>query len=130
MKTFVIAGNWNEFTYYTRDKILNGTSYVYVSSPDTLRGHQDIHGMFIGTWRERKDIADILDTLITRTTNTDVIKDLYQQIYYGQPAATITHKPYNTRRTIKELEDEIAEEISRILQKEIDEQMVRNIISS
>jgi hypothetical protein len=124
--TFVIAGNLQQYNYYISAKSFDKL-YVYVSSPETLRGHQDIHGVFIGTWRERKDIADILDTLITRTTNTDVIKDLYEQITYGQPAATTT---YNTRRTIKELEDEIAEEISRILQKEIDEQMVRNIISS
>lgn len=131
MKKFVIAGNWNEFTYYTRDKILDGTSYVYVSSPETLHGHHDIHGVFIGTWRERKDIADILDTLITRTTNTDVIKDLYEQITYGQPAGnTITYKPYNPSRTVQELQDYIAEEISRIIQKDIDEQMVRNIIPS
>lgn len=127
MKTFVIAGNWNEFNYYGRDKVLD-KHYVYVSSPDTLRGHQDVHGVFIGTWRERSDIVEILDAVITRTTNTDVIKDLYKQVIPSP--ISVTYKPYSPSRTIKELEDEIAEEISRILQKEIDDQMVRNIIPS
>ena len=127
MKTFVIAGNWNEFTNYTRDKVLD-KHYVYVSCPETLRGHQDIHGVFIGTWRERKDIVEILDAILTRTNNTDVIKDLYKQVIPSP--ISVTYKPYSPSRTVKELQDEIAEEISRIIQKEIDEQMVRNIISS
>lgn len=129
MKTFVISGTWDQFNYYMRDKVID-KHYVYVSSPDTLRGHQDIHGVFIGSWRERSDIVEILDALITRTTNTDVIKDLYKQVTVIPSPISVTYKQHNTRRTIKELEDEIAEEISRILQKEIDEQMVRNIISS
>ena len=108
MKIFVIAGNWNEFEYYTRDKMLNSTSYVYVANSDALRGHQDIHGVFIGSWRERKDIVEILDALITRTTNTDVIKDLYKQVKVISSPISVTYKPYNTSRTIKELQDEIA----------------------
>ena len=127
MKIFVIAGNWNEFNYYGRDKVLD-KHYVYVSSPDTLRGHQDIHGVFIGSWRGRSDIVEILDAVITRTTNTDVIKDLYKQVMPSP--ISVTYKPYNPSRTVQELHDEIAEEISRILQKEIDDKVVRNIISS
>lgn len=127
MKIFVIAGTHDEFKYYVRDKVLD-KHYVYVSSPDTLRGHQDVHGVFIGTWRERSDIVEILDAVITRTTNTDVIKDLYKQVMPSP--ISVTYKPYSPSRTVKELEDEIAEEISRILQKEINDQMVRNIIPS
>lgn len=105
MKTFVIAGNWDQFSYYIRDKVLD-KHYVYVSCPETLRGHQDIHGVFIGTWRERKDIVEILDAILTRTTNTDVIIDLYKQVIPSP--ISVTYKPYNTSRTIQELQDEIA----------------------
>ncbi len=127
MKTFVIAGTLDQYNYYIRAKSFDKL-YVYVSSPDTLRGHQDVHGVFIGTWRERSDIVEILDAVITRTTNTDVIKDLYKQVISSP--ISVTYKPYNPSRTVQELQDEIAEEISRILQKEIDDQMVRNIIPS
>ncbi len=105
MKIFVIAGTFVEFSYYIRDKVLD-KHYVYVSSPETLYGHKDIHGVFIGSWRKRKDIVEILDAIITRTTNTDVIKDLYKQVIPSP--ISVTYKPYNTSRTIQELHDEIA----------------------
>ena len=119
----------DQYNYYIRVKSFDKL-YVYVSSPDTLRGHQDIHGVFIGSWRERIDIVEILDALITRTTNTDVIKYLYKQVTVIPSPISVTYKPYNPSRTVQELQDYIAEEISRHIQKEIDDKMVRNIISS
>lgn len=136
MKIFVIAGTWNEFTYYTRDKILNGKSYVYVSSPDTLRGHQDIHGVFIGSWRERKEIVEILDALLIRTTNTDVIKDMYREI--GKPPLLnkpVTTKPLTTNKrhltySGVSITQELINEASELMQKEIDDAILRDILPS
>ena len=42
--TFVIAGNLQQYNYYISAKSFDKL-YVYVSSPETLRGHQDIHGV-------------------------------------------------------------------------------------
>jgi hypothetical protein len=129
---FVIAGNLDEYKNYIRDKA-GDNHYVYVLNPESLIGFRDIHGVFIGSWRERRDIVLILDTLITRTTNTDLIKDLYKQVIPAPSLPSlnpITYTPYNPSRTVKELEDEIAEEISRILQKEIDDEVLRNLIPS
>ena len=108
MKIFVIAGTFGEFSYYIRDKVLD-KHYVYVTGPETLYGHKDVHGVFIGSWRKRKEIVEILDAILTRTTNTDVIKDLYKQVrVIPSPISLTHHKPYNTSRTIQELHDEIA----------------------
>jgi hypothetical protein len=61
VKTFIIAGNYNQFLNYTRDK--NRNDYVYVSSTDRLKGYSKPTGRFIGTWYQRKDLGDILDQL-------------------------------------------------------------------
>ncbi len=73
-RIFVIAGNSNEYNIFTRKKCdelyrANNTSislsnFVYVSDVITLKGYRDPHGYFIGSWRERKDIEDILEQLL------------------------------------------------------------------
>jgi hypothetical protein len=125
MKIFVIAGTQNEFQYYMRGKVFN-KNYVYVSRSDTLRGNRDIHGVFIGTWRQRTDIVEILDVLITRTTNTDTIKDLYRQVI---PRNIISRSP-STPFVYTKLEQSILDEVGGQIQKEIDNEILRNLISS
>jgi hypothetical protein len=38
---------------------------VYISNTKSLSGLSEVHGVFIGTWKEREDIEDILDMLST-----------------------------------------------------------------
>lgn len=40
-----------------------------VHSPDQLRGMRDPTGIFVGTWRERKDIFEILNALLVQMTD-------------------------------------------------------------
>jgi hypothetical protein len=73
-KIFVIAGNrqqaddWIKTNLDKRSKAgettLSWSDYVVVSGPDKLRGWNEPHGVFIGTWRERKDMEDIFQTLL------------------------------------------------------------------
>lgn len=74
-KIFVIAGNKAQFEDYIRRKIeeMKANGYVdsryyayivYVSSANVLAGVSNPHGVFIGSWRERKDIHEILDRLM------------------------------------------------------------------
>lgn len=73
-KFFVIAGNKAQFEDYMRRKIeeMVATGYadfrythiVYVSSANVLAGVSNPHGVFIGSWREREDIHEILDRLM------------------------------------------------------------------
>ncbi len=69
---YIVAGNYREFVDYIRKKqwefvktpILPGgevvPEYRYVYGVDTLRGLSTIKGVYIGTWRNRKDIGEIL----------------------------------------------------------------------
>lgn len=66
----MIAGTAVQFQDYVRDKPLNGDKkYSYVPDADTLRGFVNPHGVLIGSWKQRKDIIEILNQLIISTTN-------------------------------------------------------------
>lgn len=68
---YIVAGNYREFADYTRKKqweFMNAsttsvgdimTEYRYVYSLDALHGLSEIKGVYIGTWRMRRDIDEI-----------------------------------------------------------------------
>jgi hypothetical protein len=60
---YIIAGNYDQYCAWAADK-MSVNNCRYVSSPDILRGIENPHGVFIGTWYERKDIDDILVQLV------------------------------------------------------------------
>jgi hypothetical protein len=77
MKTLVIAGTQNEANYwiiqdlgkkYPRNTSLSMSDYTIVHNHDQLRGMRDPKGVFVGTWRERKDIFEILNMLLVNMT--------------------------------------------------------------
>lgn len=47
----------------------NSSDYVMVNHYGYLQGHKEIHGVFVGTWRERKDLDEIMTIILT--TNND-----------------------------------------------------------
>jgi hypothetical protein len=70
MKNFIIAGNYAEYAYWIKRKILSPSVHVYVTNPDTLRGVQNPHGWFIGTWYDRDDMEEIFEVLLRATDIT------------------------------------------------------------
>lgn len=60
---YIIAGNVNEYQNWLFHQ--KTTNCRYVGGPDILRGIENPHGVFIGTWYERKDIQEILVRLLT-----------------------------------------------------------------
>lgn len=67
-KVFVIAGNATQFKNFRKKleekMIKEGVSFhhqdiVYIDVPERLRGHRNIHGYKVGTWRERRDLYEI-----------------------------------------------------------------------
>jgi hypothetical protein len=77
MKTLVIAGTEHEAKYwiiqdlgkkYPSNTSLSMSDYIIGHSADQLRGWRDPNGIFIGTWRERKDIFEILNMLLVNMT--------------------------------------------------------------
>ena len=87
-KIYVIAGNLNEAKYwvindlgkkYPTSTSLSMSDYIMVHSPDQLRGMRNLNGIFVGTWRERKDIFEILNALLVQMTDPvkhKIIQDL------------------------------------------------------
>jgi hypothetical protein len=77
-KIFVVAGTHEQFTQFVRRKatqLWDGgntsvtlSNFVYVSGPEVFRGFNSVHGYFVGTFRQRKDIEQILEMI--RIINT------------------------------------------------------------
>jgi hypothetical protein len=89
MKTLVIAGNAHEANYWiindldkiyaTKPTTKSMSDYIIVTNPDQLRGMRDPTGIFIGTWKQREDIFEILNMLLVNMTipsKKAIIQDL------------------------------------------------------
>ena len=91
MKTLVVAGTYHEANYWIIQDLgtkypsmtsLSMSDYSIVHNPDQLRGMRDPKGIFIGTWRNRKDIFEILNMLLVNITipyKREIIQDLLVQ---------------------------------------------------
>jgi hypothetical protein len=73
-KIFIIAGNHNEYMQWVKKNLqedlikpISLSNIVYVNNVERLRGHREVHGYFIGTFRDRPDIHDIVNQI--RLTN-------------------------------------------------------------
>lgn len=64
MRNYIIAGNYEQYCSWIKKKIFSPSVHVCVSSPAVLRGVQNPHGWFIGTWYERDDIEEIFGVLL------------------------------------------------------------------
>lgn len=73
-KYFVIAGNRFQATDFINKKVqqlyemgttsISLSNFVYVSDVSSLKGYSNPTGWFVGTWRERKDIDEIIIQLL------------------------------------------------------------------
>jgi hypothetical protein len=75
MNILIIAGNYSEYANYKRHKLnlalmnddaglgMEIQSYRYVDNANSIRGMRDVNGVFIGSWRSRKDILEIVANL-------------------------------------------------------------------
>jgi hypothetical protein len=70
-KIFIIAGTYDQYRNWVKKNIdriyqsdtsrsISLSNFVYVSKLDVLRGHREVHGYFVGTFRNRPDIRDIV----------------------------------------------------------------------
>lgn len=90
MKRFVIAGDRRQADIWIKSNLekrrasgettLSWSDYVVMSNPDTIRGIRDPHGVFIGTWRERRDIIEIMEFLLARSQNNTRLQEIYKEL--------------------------------------------------
>ena len=82
MKTLVIAGNYDQANNWMHARQKRTVTHTIVHNVDQLRGRRDPSGVFIGTWRERADIFEILTALLTQMSDPvkyKIIQDLLIQ---------------------------------------------------
>ena len=88
-KIFVIAGNDEQaFKWMVEDSrrrwhhSASLSEYVICRSVLNIKGHRNPHGFFIGTWKDRPDIKDIIMTLMTATYETNLnLRKIWNEIY-------------------------------------------------
>ena len=84
MKHFIICGNHNEFKEFVNKKLssltesFRFTDFVYVTGPEIFKGYSNPHGWFIGNWRERSDIIQILSVLVSQYKNEPTPQSLME----------------------------------------------------
>jgi hypothetical protein len=87
-KYFIIAGNAREAEYYIIQKMsdmytsgntsITRSHFIYVSDVVTLKGFSNPTGWFVGTWRDRNDIDQIILQLFIAKTGSTMTNDFRQ----------------------------------------------------
>ena len=125
MKKLVIAGTHDQAQLWIQNDLakrsaagettLSMSEYVIIDSPTKLRGMIDPHGVFVGTWKQRADINDIIDVLHNNTRRTNHALDKV----YSELSRTdfIGNTP----------DQAMLDELSDILLKDIDASVLKRI---
>lgn len=79
---YIVAGTLAEYRDWLQTNNLNPGDHKFVSGVDCLRGISNPHGRFIGSFRQRTDLRDII-TQIAISINfgnmTPEFNDLYME---------------------------------------------------
>jgi hypothetical protein len=92
-KKLVIGGNSEQARHWiiqdlerrerAGETTLSLSEYTIVHRADQLRGLRNPDGVFIGTWRERRDLAEIVEhllTIMTEPTKYNIIRQLQRNL--------------------------------------------------
>jgi hypothetical protein len=123
MKVYVVAGNHDQaYEYINRkiaERISNGETvnkigdYVYLDKVNRLRGVSNPHGVFIGTWRDRPDILDIVFELIMHSTDPTRLREIHDELYKNLTEEQ--KRMESIKKAAKSLSDEIDQEVLKNL---------------
>ena len=72
-KIYIIAGTHSQANNWMKDhamrRLASGdtsvtlSDYVYIHSEEQMLGLREVHGFFVGTYRERKDLREIVQRI-------------------------------------------------------------------
>lgn len=128
MKTYVIAGNAfqaNDWIKSNIEKRISGgettlsmSEYTYVSDQKQLFGIKDPHGVFVGTWRDRIDIYEIVQTLIWASVHVNPrLHDIHNSL---KPKVKPTPKLSGSQIT-----QAYVDEAAQLMAREIDAEVMK-----
>lgn len=135
--TYVVAGNQEQaYQYINRkieERVRNGeeiskiNDYSYVRDVDTLRGVSNPKGVFIGTWRERKDIKDIVQQLMmTQTHHNPSLVKIWKEVR-NEPSNSVPIQPsQGVLRGAEMLAQAIDEEVMLKLMEKVNGQGINS----
>jgi hypothetical protein len=141
-KKFVIAGNHEQAKHWINNHLkkrqaagettLSSSEYVIVHGSDVLRGRGEVHGVFVGTWRDRMDIEEIVEILFTQTIHVSpqlekIRKELRLKSTRPKPKTIQTAIDAAGQRMADEIDREV---ISQMGQTVSYEQLVPNLIKA
>lgn len=74
---WVVAGNFNEYRRYRFEKVMTpNTDFFYVTNATSLRGQRNISGVFYGSWKDRKDIDELIRVLYVIQSGTEKVEGI------------------------------------------------------
>ena len=138
-KTFVIAGNRQQADHWIKGNLekrlqsgittLSMSDYVVVTDANRLRGISNPHGVFVGTWKDRVDIKDIVETLMIQSTVgnpalgkiwrevKDRVKPTPKKVFVGRGITGVWLDEYSdsVKQAADSLSKEIDDEVLRII---------------
>ena len=143
-KIFVIAGTVQQAEQWIKGNLekrkndgvttLSWSDYVIVRDPTKLRGYSNPHGVFIGTWKERKDMEEIFQQLLMShdiTQNSHrTINQLWGEWKTANPKPTPKLKKW-INGSYTEVTDSYINSAANQLAKDIDRQVLEsmNVVS-
>jgi dTDP-D-glucose 4,6-dehydratase len=124
---YVVAGSQKEYRDWLHKNDHDVLHYSYVYNTDTLVGLSEIHGVYIGTWRERKDIEEIKERIAiiksrqNKSTVADIVTDVVTDridtvgdaIQQDIDRAIVDYAIQKPSRTLEELEAYIDDYVRR-----------------
>ena len=60
MKHYIVCGDSREYFDYLKRTNTGPRTHVYLHNAEQLRGLSEVHGVFVGSYRERPDIEEII----------------------------------------------------------------------
>jgi len=64
---FIVAGTHAEYQRWVMTNVFRfppSTDFMWVQGSDVFRGYTNPHGFFVGTFRDRSDLYEIVSTII------------------------------------------------------------------
>lgn len=135
-KIFVIAGTTEQANQWIKSNLekrsksgvttLSWSDYVIANDPIKVRGYQDPHGVFVGTWRERTDIHEIVEHLFMATSRVNKqLEAIRREVKFLNKVKPTPKLKRVTGGWINE--DMAIQQAAANLAKEIDAEVLRSI---